>query len=169
MTEFSSFVLDWDAMFQLHRGGRAGTLLLYRQSLSWTEKVLYLQTFLSLLKVLLAGPIWTMTSLAVDSVFSVVLPRYLKLTTSSTSLLPHLMVIGELLVAMPLVLLGLILRPKPSAFCWMIKISAWSLDLQVLRMAILSATSMSLSRQSFRCSSVESMLLSTKIYDDCKQ
>ena len=65
---------------------------------------------------LLACPIRAMTSWAVDPVFSMVLPRYLKWTTCSTSLSPYLMFIGDPLVAMPLVLLALILIPKPSVF-----------------------------------------------------
>ena len=52
------------------------------------------------------------------------MPRYLKWTTCSMLFSPHLMFIGELLVAMPLALLGLILSPKSSAFFWMLKSSA---------------------------------------------
>ena len=109
------------------------TLLLNRRSLSRRENVLDLQTFLSLLKVLLACPIRAMTSLAVDPVFSMVLPRYLEWTTCSTSLSPHLMFIGKPLVAIPLVLLALMLSPKPSVFCWTFESSTWSRDLQVSR------------------------------------
>ena len=51
------------------------TLLLNRWILIRREKVLDLQTLLSLLKELLAFPIRPMISLAVDPVFSMVPPR----------------------------------------------------------------------------------------------